>query len=335
MHSGIRLRWPDDSRRSPARDTWHDRQVDRHAAHVSGDPPTTPAPEPVPGRLDITVVIPVRDDAAPLARCLAALALQSRPAHAVVVVDNASTDDSAAVARAAGARVIHESRVGIPAAASCGYDAVGGGIIARCDADSVPPPGWLERVHAAFDDDGTLAAVTGAGTFYDLPRARGAVARVLYMRGYFWGMHAAVGNVPLWGSNMAIRASAWRTVRHLVHRDDAGVHDDADLSFQLGSAARVRYDRHLTVGVSGRTFDSLPSLARRFRWARRTLEVNWARSPPWARWADRVASGLRVRGDARAAPLSRTQAHLEAAVVPPRAAESRDVDGVDQIVDRS
>lgn len=243
---------------------------------------------PGPGPSDITVVVPAKDDAAHLARCLAAIARQTLQPYEVVVVDNASTDATAEVARAAGARVVYEPVVGIPAAASCGYDAVEAGIIARCDADSIPPQDWLARIAAAFAADPGLSAVTGAGTFYDLPRVRGHLARVFYMRGYFWGMGAALANVPLWGSNMALRVSAWQGVRHLVHRDDPQVHDDTDLSFQLGSTARVRYDRALTVGVSGRTFQSPATLARRFRWARRTLAVNWAVSPPWERWSDRL-----------------------------------------------
>lgn len=252
---------------------------------------------PRPGATDITVVIPARDDAAHLARCLAAIARQSHQAHEVVVVDNASSDTTAEVARAAGARVVHEPSVGIPAAASRGYDAVEDGIIARCDADSLPPGDWLARIASAFAADPGLSAVTGAGTFYDLPPVRGHVARVFYMRGYFWGMRAAVANVPLWGSNMALRVGAWHDVRHLVHRDDPTVHDDTDLSFQLGSTTRVLYDRGLTVGVSGRTFRSPASLARRFRWARRTLEVNWAVSPPWERWARRLTPQRRPLPD--------------------------------------
>jgi glycosyltransferase involved in cell wall biosynthesis len=61
----------------------------------------------------ISVVIPCRNDAEMLAACLDALAGQTRAADEIVVVDNASTDDSAAVARAAGARVVPEPRVGI------------------------------------------------------------------------------------------------------------------------------------------------------------------------------------------------------------------------------
>lgn len=98
----------------------------------------------------VSVVIPVRDDAGHLDRCLRALAVQTSPPWEVVVVDNGSTDDTPAVARAHGARVVPQPRVGIPVAAATGYDAARGEVIARLDADSVPPPDWVARVVEAI-----------------------------------------------------------------------------------------------------------------------------------------------------------------------------------------
>lgn len=243
------------------------------------------------GKTDLTVVIPVKDDARFLECCLSAIGRQTRPPSEVIVVDNASSDDSAAVARRAGARVVSETHPGIAAAAAAGYDAARTDVIVRCDADTLPPQDWLERVHAAFAEDPGLTALTGSGFFYDLPAVRGRLARTFYLWGYYGGMHAAVGNVPLWGSNMAIRRDAWLEVRSRVHRRDALVHDDTDLSFQLGSTARVRHDPRLVVGVSGRTFESLSAVRRRFRLAWHTLAVNWADSPPWERWSARLTTG--------------------------------------------
>ena len=79
----------------------------------------------------VTVVIPCRNDAGFLDACLTALAAQTRPADRVVVVDNASTDASAAVARRHGADIVSESRIGIWPAAARGYDE------ARHDADII------------------------------------------------------------------------------------------------------------------------------------------------------------------------------------------------------
>ena len=69
--------------------------------------PTSPSP-PGPGSPAVSVVVPARDDAEHLARCLRLLAAQTRPADEVVVVDNASIDGTADVARAAGARVVFD-----------------------------------------------------------------------------------------------------------------------------------------------------------------------------------------------------------------------------------
>lgn len=237
----------------------------------------------------LSVVIPVLDDAVHLEECLRSLARQTLAPFEVVVVDNGSTDESVAVATRHGARVVHEPLRGIPSAAARGYDAATGDVIVRCDADTRAPVDWLERVHRVFTEDPTLAAVTGPGHFYDLPAVQGWFARVFYMRGYYWGIHAALARVPLWGSNMALSRACWEAVGGAVHRTDPRVHDDIDLSFQLDRTMRVRYDRDLVVGVAGRTFESPAALRRRFAWAFHTLAVNWRVAPPWERWRLRFA----------------------------------------------
>ena len=89
--------------------------------------------------LSLSVVIPCKDDAGPLSRCLEALKAQTVAPLEVIVVDNNSSDDSARVAAGYGARVFSETAPGIAAAASTGYDAALGDVIVRCDADTLPP----------------------------------------------------------------------------------------------------------------------------------------------------------------------------------------------------
>lgn len=94
----------------------------------------------------IAVVIPSRNDAPMLAVCLAHLAAQLRPADPVIVVDNASTDDTAGVCAAAGVLRIVAAETGIAPASPHGFDTAGSEILARLDADSRPPTGWLAQV---------------------------------------------------------------------------------------------------------------------------------------------------------------------------------------------
>jgi len=127
--------------------------------------------------------------------------------------------------------------------------------------------------------------VTGVGTFHDAPRGLRTVLAVLYLGAYYVASHLALGHTALWGSNMALRRTAWKSVADVVHRD-ADVHDDMDLAFVLGPSSRIRLVL-VPVGVSARSLRGGRHLRLRLARARRTLAINWRTSPPWQRWADR------------------------------------------------
>jgi glycosyltransferase involved in cell wall biosynthesis len=79
----------------------------------------------------IDVILPVLDEAAALPGVLARLPAGCR----AIVVDNGSTDGSAAVARALGATVVVEPRRGFGAACAAGLAAAAAPVVAFCDAD--------------------------------------------------------------------------------------------------------------------------------------------------------------------------------------------------------
>lgn len=240
----------------------------------------------------ITVVIPVKDDADMLERCLRSLADQSRPADEIVVVDNCSSDNSVQVAERHGVRVLSESRPGITAAASAGYDEAAGEIIARCDADSVLPRDWLERIETAFQNEPSIQAITGPGRFYDLGPLARVLADILYMRAYFVFAGAALAGTPLFGSNFAMRAPVWRSVADSVPRDQPALHDDFDLSFRFEPGRGVRYDKHLIAGISGRPFRDTRAMARRLSMALTTIRAHLPSENPVSRWRRRVRTAL-------------------------------------------
>lgn len=92
-----------------------------------------------PSACAVSVVLPCRDEAPTVGSCVAeALAwMTSRGVGGeVVVVDNASRDDSARVAERAGARVVTEQRLGYGAALRAGFTAARGTVVVMADADS-------------------------------------------------------------------------------------------------------------------------------------------------------------------------------------------------------
>ena len=222
----------------------------------------------------VSVVIPAKDDALFLERCLECLAGQTTAVDELIVVYNGSHDLTPIVAAWWNAVYLYEPTPGIAAAASAGYDAAGCDLIARLDADSEPPSDWVAQLIAAFVDDPKLDAVTGPGRFPTLPRRSRVLADRAYLRPYFTLMGRMLGHPPLFGSNFAMTREAWRAAGGSIHRRDPEVHDDLDLSFRLPRESKVLLEPGLTVAISARPFSSPRLMARRVRRGVHTVWVN-------------------------------------------------------------
>ena len=233
----------------------------------------------------VAVVIPCRNDAEFLDACLAALAVQTHPADVVVVVDNASTDASAAVARVYDAVVLHESSIGIWPAAARGYDEAleRADIIARLDADSRPHPDWIAKLVRAFVSDPTLGVLTGGAEFYGGTPLQNYLGERWYIGGGHYWIKKWLGIPLVFGSNFAMRAQVWERVREHVDRDNARIHDDLDLTIRLRPSDGVRYDPQLRMPVSARPVQTLSGLSRRVFKVASTFAVSWPEGAKWRR----------------------------------------------------
>jgi GT2 family glycosyltransferase len=110
----------------------------------------------------ISIVIPVRNGARALDACLQAACAASRPDHEVVVVDDGSTDESAAIAARHPCRLVRlEGRRGAGAARNAGAAAATGEVLFFTDADCILGPHTLTRAAAALDAAGPRAVVGG------------------------------------------------------------------------------------------------------------------------------------------------------------------------------
>ncbi|HMP41691.1 MAG TPA: glycosyltransferase family 2 protein, partial [Roseiflexaceae bacterium] len=81
----------------------------------------------------VSLIIPALNEAVCLGPLLAEVVLEH--IHEVIVVDNGSTDDTAAVARRAGATVVAEPRRGYGYACAAGVAAASGDLLAFMDGD--------------------------------------------------------------------------------------------------------------------------------------------------------------------------------------------------------
>lgn len=106
---------------------------------------------PTSAKLTITVIIPVHNGARTLPRVLSALAEADPPPHEIIIVDDASSDESPAVAEKQGCRVIRLAKnVGAASAKNCGAASAGGELLFFTDADIVVPRDIFAQVTRTF-----------------------------------------------------------------------------------------------------------------------------------------------------------------------------------------
>jgi GT2 family glycosyltransferase len=108
---------------------------------------------------ELTLVIPVRNGAHRLESCLAAIAGNPGVERvSVVVADNGSTDQSAAVAAAAGATVLALPGLRVGELRNIAANSSASSLIGFVDADHIIDSGWIGTVLEIFKDPDVAAA---------------------------------------------------------------------------------------------------------------------------------------------------------------------------------
>jgi glycosyltransferase involved in cell wall biosynthesis len=196
----------------------------------------TPAPRAARPRF--SVVIPAFNESAYLVDCLRSLAAQDFPGPVeVIVVDNNSTDDTAAIARSMGATVVTEERPGVCFARQRGTEVACGEVIVSTDADTTFDRGWLSRIDLAFVRNPTSVAVAGPCRFADGPWWASVYPTLLF--GMVHLLYLATGRVCyVTATNTAFRKSAW--TGYDTRLTQGG--DELDLLRRLRARGRVVFD---------------------------------------------------------------------------------------------
>jgi glycosyltransferase involved in cell wall biosynthesis len=218
-----------------------------------------------PGLPTVSIVIPAYNEQETIKSCVLAALDQTVPASEIVVVDNKSKDGTATVVRALQAAyseapikyVKQDAQQGLIPTRNFGLDIASGEVIGRIDADSVLEPNWVEEVQKAFADE-TVSACTGPVIYYDMPLRRfGAIADDALRRAL---RVIAAEQHLLFGSNMAIRSTAWKLIRDEACLDpDDELHEDVDLSLHLHARKlTIAYSSDMVTGMSARRLDDSP-----------------------------------------------------------------------------
>ncbi len=204
----------------------------------------------------VSVIIPAYNEADDLPKCLDSLTKQlTRHQFEVVVVDNASTDQTKAAAITYKAKlklkVIEEARTGRGAARAAGFAASEGRILLSTDADTILPPNWVDSLVDTLDSHPDWVALSGTCRIID---------QSLLVNGFFnWFQPFSMrvfrllfGHYWLTGSNFAIRSD--------IYKRSGGFNpkipdlEDHDLAFKVRKLGRIGFLRRPAVITSGERY---------------------------------------------------------------------------------
>jgi glycosyltransferase involved in cell wall biosynthesis len=197
------------------------------------------------------VVVPAHNEEASLGATLRSLAVQdfAGPVE-VLVVDNASTDGTARVAEAHGARVLAEPQQGVCRARQTGTDAARGEVVVSTDADTVHPRDWLSRIDARLRERPDAVAVAGPCRYRDAPGWVDVLSGASFAGlGRLYAWTGRVGYVT--ATNLAFRRDGFPG--YDVNLTQGG--DEVDVLRRLRRQGPVVWDRENVVLTSSRRLD--------------------------------------------------------------------------------
>jgi GT2 family glycosyltransferase len=191
--------------------------------------------------MNISVIVPARNAAATLGRCLAAVATSTRPPCEVLVVDDGSTDATAELAGRLGARVLRTDGgpLGPAAARNRGGESALSEILVFLDADVAVHPEALDRIARELSDHREVAAVFGS--YDDDPPAPGLASRYKNLVHYYTHQASRPEASTFWAGCGAIRREVFLACKGFDEAYSTASIEDIELGVRLRAAGhRIR-----------------------------------------------------------------------------------------------
>jgi glycosyltransferase involved in cell wall biosynthesis len=174
----------------------------------------------------------------------------------IIVVDNASTDKTYAIASDYAKKypiitVVKEPAKWLTKARQRWYMEARWDILGYIDADTQMPLGWTRKVLYEFENNEKVWVVSGPYEYYDLPRYK-QVTNALYNRFISYPTYLCIWYV-VWGGNFAIR----RSVLEKINGFDTNIAfygEDTDLGRRASKHCKVKFMLRIAMPTSGRRF---------------------------------------------------------------------------------
>lgn len=226
-----------------------------------------------PRQPTISVVIAAFNEEKYLPNLLQSLSRQTRKPDEIIVVDNNSTDQTAALAKTFGAKIVRETTPGYVHALNKGLQSAKGEILAVTDADTILPAHWVEAIEKEFEDTKTVA-VTGPLEY----KSESFITQLLpRLYTAFLHAHFLVGKPHVTGTSMAFRKNVFDKIGGMNTLYEVGA--DVEVGLRMKRHGKVRLVRRLSVLASHRRWEK--NAGKSFsKYAHAYVATVWLKKPP-------------------------------------------------------
>jgi len=205
-------------------------------------------------KFKISLIIPAYNEEKYIGTCLEyAIKNSNNLFMEIIVIDNASTDNTSAIAlKYPNVRVVREDKKGLTKARQRGYEESKGDILAYIDADTRMPELWCDVLIKEFDKNKNLVCLSGPCFYYDISLIKKIFVKYVYW--YLLGMptYYFVGYM-VQGSNFAIK----RETLNKMNGFDTNIEfygEDTNIARRASEFGKVKFKSDFIIYASGRRF---------------------------------------------------------------------------------
>ena len=202
----------------------------------------------------ISLVIPAYNEEKYVSECLKEVLQNGKELFEIIVVNNASTDNTKDVVRSfannySNVKIVDEPKKGLTKARERGLQAAAGEIIAYIDADTKIPKGWAEKINKYFEENNNAVCLSGPGIYYEQSLI-GKTFVWIYWLFLAYPAYFLTGYM-VYGANFAARKSALEKISGF-NQNISFYGEDTDIAGRLSRVGKVKFMPNLYVYTSAR-----------------------------------------------------------------------------------
>ncbi|MEI6040154.1 MAG: polysaccharide deacetylase family protein [Candidatus Berkelbacteria bacterium] len=228
--------------------------------------------------LDIkfSCIIPARNEADYLQKCLTALEKQELKPLEIIVIDNGSTDETKKVIQENNVRYIFEPKVGLTQARQAGFENSKGNWLVYIDADTIVPKNYLTKLSEYINKHPHTIALSNPFGYYDGTKGINLFTQVFF--NCFSVMEKLGLFRFLFGGNFVVKKSIIEEINGF-DTDIKFYGEDTNLTKRVCAVGEIHFLPKLKTLTSARRFKQIGFWATFWAYASNYLSFSFVNKP--------------------------------------------------------